>query len=323
MREAWKAFSLGFKKRDVFGLAKQRTGQQMFMFCNLALVSVGFAIINNPPTDLVVDAVTSLALVSATSGAVSSVAMTANGTGYTGLPAVAFSGGGGSGAAGTAVLVATSVASVTVTAAGTGFTTTPTANIVGGGGSGATAVVVVASGSVTAINVVNTGTGYTSPPTVIISGGGGSGATGTVVLAGTQVAGVVLSSAGTGYTSAPTVAFTGGGGSAAAGTASIVKATSDLAISYLPSVIPASYEAMELWMTPAYSPGKTFVKSLYRYCALLEQPDISPQDVSGAWESVFGSLPAVTPYKISARARIVNSLNGSRSEWATGTLYQT
>jgi hypothetical protein len=322
-RSAWKSFSLEAKKRDVLGLQKQRTAQQMFMFCNLALDSVGYALILNPPTSLAVDALSSLSLVSATSGAVQDVAMSVNGTGYTSVPAVGFSGGGGSGAAGTAFLEATTVASVTVTAAGTGYTSTPSVNLVGGGGSGATAVAVVASGSVTAINVTNVGSGYTSVPTAVISGGGGSGATGTVVLAGTGVAGVVLSSGGTGYTSAPTVAFTGGGGSSAAGASSITLATTDLAIAFTPGSIPQAYEGIELWMTQAYSAGRTFVKSFYRYVALIQQPEVSPLDVTVPWEAVFGGLPATRPYKISARARIINSLNGARSEWAVATLLQS
>jgi hypothetical protein len=322
-REAWKAFSLSARHRDVLGLAKQRSSQQMFMFCNLALESVGYPVILNPPVNLAVDALTSMSVVSATSGAVASVSITNNGANYTSLPGVVFSGGGGAGAAGTAVLVPTTVASITLTAAGTGYTTTPSVNIVGGGGSGATAVAVVASGSLTAINVTNVGTGYTTVPTIVISGGGGSGASGTAVLVGTGVAGVVLSAGGTGYSSAPGVAFTGGGGTAAAGTPLIVKATTDLAIAYSPGVIPAAYEGIEVWMTPAYSAGRTFVKSFYRYVALLQQPDFSPVDITEAWENVFGGLPVQTPYKISVRGRIINSLNGARSEWAVGTLLQT
>lgn len=322
-REAWKAFSLAARKKDVLGLAKQRSSQQMFMFCNLALDSVGYPLILNPPVSLAVDSLTSISLVSATSGAVGSVSMTNNGTGYTSVPAVAFTGGGGSGAAGTAVLEGTSVASVTVSAAGSGYTTTPAVNLVGGGGSGATAVAVVSSGSVTAINVTNAGSGYTGVPAAVISGGGGTGASGTPVLTATGVAGVAINSGGTGYTSAPAVGFSGGGGSAAAGTAAIVKATTDLALAFSPSAVPQAYEGLEIWMTQAYSAGRTFVKSYYRYVATLLQPDTSPFDITSAWEAVFGALPVQTPYKISVRGRIINSQNGARSEWAVGTLLQT
>jgi hypothetical protein len=321
-REAWKSFSLDFKKRDVLGLGKQRSAQQMFMFCNLGLDSVGYPAILNPPVGLAVDSLSLISLVSATSGAVQDVSMSAAGTGYTSVPAVGFSGGGGTGAAGTAVLVGTTVASVTVGTPGTGYTTVPSVNIVGGGGSGATATAAIASGGVTTITVTNAGTGYTSVPTVIVSGGGGSGCVPTAVLTGTGVAGVNLTASGSGYTSAPTVTFTSGGGSSAAGTAVITLATTDLAIAYTPGTIPQAYEGIEVWMTPPYPVGRTFVKSQYRYCALLQQPETSPQDITAAWENVFGGLPATVPYKINVRARIINSLNGARSEWAVGTLLQ-
>lgn len=321
-REAWKSFSLDFKKRDVLGLGKQRSAQQMFMFCNLSLASVGFALIRNPPVGLAVDSLSSVNLVSATSGAVQSVAVGTPGTGYTSVPAVGFSGGGGSGAAGTALLVGTSVATVSVGTPGTGFTTAPTVNIVGGGGTGATATAAIASGGVTTITVTDGGSGYTSVPTVIVSGGGGSGTVATAVLTGTGVASVTVTAGGSAFTSAPTVAFTGGGGISAAATSTITLATTDLALSYTPGTIPQSYEAIEVWMTGAYPAGRTFVRSAYRYVVLLQQPDVSPVDISAAWENVFGGLPVTVPYKISARARLINSLNGARSEWASSTLLQ-
>jgi hypothetical protein len=321
-REAWKSFSIDYKKRDVLGLGKQRSAQQMFMFCNLALDSVGYALILNPPVGLSVDALTVVNLVSATSGAVQSVAVGTAGTGYTSVPAVTFTGGGGSSAAGTASLVPTSVATVSVGTAGTGYTSAPTVNIVGGGGSGATATAAIASGGVTAITVTNGGTGYTSVPSVIVTGGGGTGTVATAVLTGTGVAGVTITNGGSSYTSNPTVGFTGGGGTAAAATSTITLATSDLAISYTPSAIPQSYEGIEVWMTGPYAVGRTFVKSQYRYVALLQQPDVSPVDITAAWENVFGGLPVTAPYKISVRARIINSLNGARSEWTVGTLLQ-
>ena len=61
------------------------------------------------------------------------------GSSYSSVPTVAFSGGGGSGAAGTAVLTSQVVTSITITNIGSGYTTVPTIAISGGGGSGATA----------------------------------------------------------------------------------------------------------------------------------------------------------------------------------------
>lgn len=68
------------------------------------------------------------------------------------------------------------ISTITVTAGGSGYVA-PTISITGGGGSGATATPVVVSGVVTSIIVTNGGSGYTSRPNVTIVGGGGSGAT--------------------------------------------------------------------------------------------------------------------------------------------------
>lgn len=71
--------------------------------------------------------------------AVDAVVITNGGSGYTSAPTVSFSGGGGSGAAGTAVIAGGKVISVTMTNPGTGYTSTPTVGFSGGSGSGATA----------------------------------------------------------------------------------------------------------------------------------------------------------------------------------------
>ena len=79
------------------------------------------------------------------------------------------------------------VQGITVINAGTGYTTLPSVNITGGGGTGAVAVAVVGVGGATAqtvigINVTNKGSGYTSTPSITITGGGGSDATCTATL---------------------------------------------------------------------------------------------------------------------------------------------
>ena len=53
---------------------------------------------------------------------VGSVTITAGGSSYTSAPTVTFSGGGGSGATGTAVVSSNAVASVTINAIGSGYT---------------------------------------------------------------------------------------------------------------------------------------------------------------------------------------------------------
>ena len=68
------------------------------------------------------------------------------------------------------------VSSITISAAGSGYTSVPTVAITGGGGTGATAQVAIFNGAVQTVTILNSGSGYTSAPTVTVSGGGGSGA---------------------------------------------------------------------------------------------------------------------------------------------------
>jgi len=68
-----------------------------------------------------------------------------------------------------------SVQGISMTNTGSGYTDVPVVTITGGGGTGATAAAVLSSGSIIAINITNKGLGYTSAPTVAISGGGGTG----------------------------------------------------------------------------------------------------------------------------------------------------
>jgi hypothetical protein len=82
--------------------------------------------------------------------------------------------------------VGTTIAGINVTAGGTGFTSAPTVTFTGGGGTGAAATAVVSGGNVVGINVTNAGTGYTTAPTIGFTGGGGTGATATAVLGRTH-----------------------------------------------------------------------------------------------------------------------------------------
>jgi hypothetical protein len=77
------------------------------------------------------------------------------------------------------------VTSISLTAGGTGYTS-PVVSFTGGGGTGAAATATAASGVITSITITNTGSGYTSAPTVAISGGGtGAAATASVSSGGT------------------------------------------------------------------------------------------------------------------------------------------
>lgn len=76
------------------------------------------------------------------------VQVTNGGSGYITAPTVGFSGGGGSGAAATAVIQNGQVVAVVMTAAGTGYTTAPSVTFTGGLGSGAAAVAQIINGSI-------------------------------------------------------------------------------------------------------------------------------------------------------------------------------
>jgi len=82
------------------------------------------------------------ATISATN-TITNIILTNQGTNYTSVPTISFTGGGGSGAAATAVMQETStnneVKSITITNAGSGYTSVPTISFTGGGGSGAAA----------------------------------------------------------------------------------------------------------------------------------------------------------------------------------------
>src|SRR5690606_14029284 len=66
---------------------------------------------------------------------------------------------------------------ITVTSSGTGYTTVPKVTITGGGGEGAEATAVISGGRVTSVIITSRGSSYKTDPTVTISGGNGTGAT--------------------------------------------------------------------------------------------------------------------------------------------------
>lgn len=158
----------------------------------------------------------SLPAVGSGGGSVTGVSIS-NGGEYLTPPSVVFSGGGGAGAAGTAVLVGSVLSQVEITNPGSGYTSAPTVAFTGGIGNAATATAEIAT-TVTSISVSAGGSGYATPPAVKIAGGGGGGATAVAVL-NSGVGSALVNTAGTGYTSPPTVALTGGGGTGAVATA--------------------------------------------------------------------------------------------------------
>ena len=90
---------------------------------------------------------------------------------------------------------------------GYGYTTAPSIVFIGGGGSGAAATAVIGNGTVGIITVTNGGSGYASAPTVTFSGPGtGTTATGVAKINTVGiVTQIAITNAGTGYTVAPSI----------------------------------------------------------------------------------------------------------------------
>jgi len=150
-----------------------------------------------------------------------SVNLTNGGTGYTSLPSVTFSNGGGSGATATATVGAV-VSGISVTAGGTGYSSTPKVTITDLTGSGATAQATVVGGVIMSISVTNPGSLY-SAPSVQITDGTGTGASATASTTGTHgvIYAVNLTNPGSGYNTPPMVTITGGGGTGAIATSTV------------------------------------------------------------------------------------------------------
>jgi len=187
-----------------------------------------------------------------TGGAVTSVNLSAQGTGYTSTPTISFpvpsssgqitatvgsgtiasltvanagsayvagtypltfSGGGGHGAVATYTISSGgTIASTAVTNAGTSYTTTPTVLI----GSGAAAVALLNQGVVTSVSVISGGSGYQGTPTLTFVGGEGTGAAATAVVAGGTISSVTVTNGGSLYIAAPAVEVQTGLNNAAA-----------------------------------------------------------------------------------------------------------
>ena len=141
---------------------------------------------------------------------------------YVSAPSVSFSGGGGTNAAGTAVLDAQGkVSQVVITNSGSGYSSQPTVTF---GDVGVTGQATVAQGTTAeasaslanvsagaltgTLTITNGGSGYSSNPVVSISGGGGSSAGVTVTPTITDgVITAIAVSGGSGYSSAPSISI--------------------------------------------------------------------------------------------------------------------
>lgn len=75
----------------------------------------------------------------------------------------------GTGAAATASVEDGALTTIAVSTGGSGYTIAPTISLTGGDGTGAVATATVVNGTITAINVTTPGTGYATAPTVVIT----------------------------------------------------------------------------------------------------------------------------------------------------------
>jgi len=87
-------------------------------------------------------------------------------------------------------------AAVAFLVGGAKYTSVPTVAFSGGAGTGAAGTAIVTDGRVTGVTITNAGSGYTSAPTIAFSGGGGSGAAGTVMLSGATFGSVTITNGG-------------------------------------------------------------------------------------------------------------------------------
>lgn len=75
-------------------------------------------------------------------------------------------------AAGFGTVLGSAVNLLTLGAPGAGYTSAPTVSFTGGGGTGAAATAIIAGGALSQITITNPGSGYTTPPTVTLTAGG-------------------------------------------------------------------------------------------------------------------------------------------------------
>ena len=132
------------------------------------------------------------------------------GSGYTSVPTIEITEGGGTGASAIAQLTPTTISSISVTG-GSGYTNPISVKITGGGGTGASAEATISNGNIN-ITVIDGGIDYTSEPKIEIKGGSGSGATSTVNFSSHTISSIKVTNGGSGYTSNTIIKFIGGGG---------------------------------------------------------------------------------------------------------------
>lgn len=175
-------------------------------------------VVISPPPPVTVANVTAVV----SGGILTGININSAGLGYIVAPVVSFTGGGGTNAAATAIISATTtrITGFTITNAGSGYTSAPTVTLTGGGGIQATATTTLGGGgTITPLVLTGGGSGYLTAPTITFVGGGGTTlptATTTLSTSG-GVKSITITSAGSGYLTPPTISFSGGAGTGAVG----------------------------------------------------------------------------------------------------------
>jgi hypothetical protein len=83
--------------------------------------------------------------------------------------------------------------------------------------------------------------------------------------------------------------------------------TPAVSLAFTPTPVPADFNLF-IDMTPNVTPGKSFVKNLFRRVAVIQDAETSPQDLLSAYSAIFGN--PVEGQKIFVRAFFVSQLTG-------------
>jgi hypothetical protein len=163
-------------------------------------------------------------------GILGSVAVTSQGSGYSGLTTTLSVQGDGQGATVTPVLAGAALQSITLNNGGINYANNSTATLLGDGTSGTASIVVAPGKNIASAAITNAGSRYTSAPTATFVGGGGTGGTLAVTLnLGTPIAAVRMDTLGSGYTVA-SATINGDGTGAVASVTLVAGAVTDITL---------------------------------------------------------------------------------------------
>ena len=156
-----------------------------------------------------------VAILNTDTGAIDSIEILNEGSGYTSVPSIIITDPTGGGAEYTAVLSGSGVTGITIVSSGNGYWD-PVITIEQAGGVQAQASATVETGVINSVSlngsirevvIVNSGSGYTYPPKINFSGGGGNYAVAKSKIYADKVTTTFVVDPGNNYTSAPTVTF--------------------------------------------------------------------------------------------------------------------